>query len=49
MEAEKSVVRHLFAEAWNSKAMALVDELIAPTYVGYDVNIAHADVTKEGI
>jgi steroid delta-isomerase-like uncharacterized protein len=43
MEAEKSVVRRFFAEAWNSKDTALVDELIAPSYVGHDVVLTHAE------
>jgi steroid delta-isomerase-like uncharacterized protein len=43
MEAEKSVVRRFFAEAWNSKDTTLVDELIAPSYVGHDVVLTHAE------
>ena len=43
MEAEKSVDRRFFAEAWNSTDPALVDELISPHYVGHDVNIEHAE------
>ncbi len=43
MEAEKSIVRRFFAEAWNSKDLTLVDALIAPSYVGHDVNIDHGE------
>jgi steroid delta-isomerase-like uncharacterized protein len=43
MEAEKSVVRRFFSEAWNSKDLTLVDELISPSYVGHDVVLSHAE------
>src|SRR5215510_1191170 len=43
MEAEKSVVRRFFAEAWNNKDLTLVDELISPSYVGHDVVLTHAE------
>jgi steroid delta-isomerase-like uncharacterized protein len=43
MEAEKSVVRRFFAEAWNSKDLTLVDELIASSYIGHDVVLTHAE------
>ena len=49
MEAENSVVRRFFAEAWNSTDLTLVDELIAPGYVGHDVNITHAERGPERI
>lgn len=49
MEAEKSTVRRFFAEAWNSKDLTLVDELISPTYVGHDVTLSNAKRGPERI
>ena|SRR5712692_1584027 len=49
MEAEKSTVRQFFAEAWNSKDLTLVDELISPTYVGHDVTLSNAERGPERI
>jgi steroid delta-isomerase-like uncharacterized protein len=49
MEAKQSVVRRFFAEAWNSKDLTLVDELIAPSYVAHDVVLTHADRGPERI
>ena len=43
MGAEKSTVRRFFVEAWNSKDLTLVDELISPTYVGHDVTLSNAE------
>jgi steroid delta-isomerase-like uncharacterized protein len=49
METDKSIVRRFFVEAWNSKDMTLVDELIAPTYIGHDVVLSHAERGPERI
>ena len=49
MEAEQSTVRRFFAEAWNSKDLTLVDELISPTYVGHDVTLSNAERGPERI
>jgi steroid delta-isomerase-like uncharacterized protein len=49
MEVEKSTVRRFFAEAWNSKDLTLVDELISPTYVGHDVTLSNAERGPERI
>jgi len=49
MEAEKSTVRRFFAEAWNSKDLTLVDELISPAYVGHDVTLSNAERGPERI